>query len=583
MARHAVLVLGGLLACSAAAAPASELYPELHGFDATGAAAQAGAADPLVRYTWDSSVNVSLMQRYEALPVVVSAAPPACVVGADSLLLGAAAGAANATFVSYCSLRLDFAVERAAWFEFFSPDLAGALAGGAVVVKASVSEYAEPWTGKTIPVTAYDGGLFRLETNTPELYEGVRFAWIVYEPAGSSGGGGAPPAFSVTQARVVAQVKPVNYTAAFNSSDATLSAVWHAGAYGSRLNMHEQDFGSILMDRGDRTSIQGDGHPTMAAALAAFASPEVHRLVHQMLRATDSGCAGCHVVDSGIMSYPVLWTMSAHDWLWSSGDGATYLADFADDIAAILDGDIKSFLSNPGLSLMGWDDRLGNGWCWDPMPCGREPQLTFAALLVMAVREFAAALGAAGDAARAAKYNATAASMAAQFRAAVPLDDGTLGVHSASMVLAAGLAAGPGEADALVSAYLNDATSICSWSPFNSFWILQGLGAAGRLDRAAEMATLCWGGMTRMSPGCFWELFEPAWEDLVSPGGKAPTRPSYCHPWSDGVTAFISRALGGINPRSPGFTNGYVITPHVSRLRPEVSARATMPAGAEIE
>jgi hypothetical protein len=58
----------------------------------------------------------------------------------------------------------------------------------------------------------------------------------------------------------------------------------------------------------------------MAAALAAFASPEVHRLVHQMLVATDS--ANHAVVDSGIMSYPVLWTLSVHDWLWSSGEGA---------------------------------------------------------------------------------------------------------------------------------------------------------------------------------------------------------------------------------------------------------------------
>lgn len=121
--------------------------------------------------------------------------------------------------------------------------------------------------------------------------------------------------------------------------------------------MHEEYFGSILMDRGDRVSIQGDGHPTMAAALAAFASPELHRLVHVMLRATDSGCAGCKVIDSGIMSYPVLWTMSAHDWLWSSGDGVTYLADFADDIATILDDDVKSFLTNPDISLQGWDDR----------------------------------------------------------------------------------------------------------------------------------------------------------------------------------------------------------------------------------
>ena len=39
----------------------------------------------------------------------------------------------------------------------------------------------------------------------------------------------------------------------------------YSGAYGSRLNMMPYGFNSILIDRGDRVSIQGDGHPTMAA------------------------------------------------------------------------------------------------------------------------------------------------------------------------------------------------------------------------------------------------------------------------------------------------------------------------------
>ena len=47
--------------------------------------------------------------------------------------------------------------------------------------------------------------------------------------------------------------------------------------------MHEDYFGSILMDRGDRVSIQGDGHPTMAAALAAFGDRATHALVWTML------------------------------------------------------------------------------------------------------------------------------------------------------------------------------------------------------------------------------------------------------------------------------------------------------------
>ena len=69
-------------------------------------------------------------------------------------------------------------------------------------------------------------------------------------------------------------------------------------------------FNSILMDRGDRVSIQGDGHPTMAAALVAFGGADTYQLVHKMLVATDSGCANqsaCNVVDHTLMPYPLYW------------------------------------------------------------------------------------------------------------------------------------------------------------------------------------------------------------------------------------------------------------------------------------
>ena len=98
-------------------------------------------------------------------------------------------------------------------------------------------------------------------------------------------------------------------------------------------------FNSILMDRGDRMSIQGDGHPTMAAALVAFGSPDTYNLVHKMLVATDSGCANhsaCNILDSTIMPYPLYWTMSINDWYWASGDTARFLT-FVPDMKRIID------------------------------------------------------------------------------------------------------------------------------------------------------------------------------------------------------------------------------------------------------
>ena len=106
-------------------------------------------------------------------------------------------------------------------------------------------------------------------------------------------------------------------------------------------------FNSILMDRGDRVSIQGDRHPTMAAALVAFGSPSTYDLVHKMLVKTDSGCeepSQCKVVDSGLMPYPVYWASSVNDWYWASGDTARFL-QLAPDMARIIDNAVAKFLT----------------------------------------------------------------------------------------------------------------------------------------------------------------------------------------------------------------------------------------------
>ena len=63
-----------------------------------------------------------------------------------------------------------------------------------------------------------------------------------------------------------------------------------------------------------------------------------------------------------------------------------------------------------------------------------------------------------------------------------------LGVHSAANAINAGAPRTADETAHLVARYLNDSASVCSWSPFNSYWILQALGNAGELERAAETA-----------------------------------------------------------------------------------------------
>ena len=56
-----------------------------------------------------------------------------------------------------------------------------------------------------------------------------------------------------------------------------------------------------------------------------------------------------------------------------------------------------------------------------------------------------------------------------------------------------------------------------------------------------------------MNVGCFDELWNPEWATFLEPGAKLPTKPSLCHPWSSGVTPWLTKNVLGISPSDPGF------------------------------
>jgi hypothetical protein len=100
----------------------------------------------------------------------------------------------------------------------------------------------------------------------------------------------------------------------------------------------------------------------------------------------------------------------------------------------------------------------------------------------------------------------------------------------------------------------------------------------GKMDYAIASIKLCWGPMLELGKGCFWELFSPEWARFMSKGDKAPTRPSYCHPWADGVTPWLTHSLAGIVPLKPGYKT-FAALPHVSQRSPNVSATHETPYG----
>ena len=193
---------------------------------------------------------------------------------------------------------------------------------------------------KTAAPTAH-GQTYRLELNK-SFYEGVRFGWIHVRSFDQP--------WHITAARLVCQVKPVNYEGSFACSDLLLTRVWYAGAYGVKLNMLKDGLGAILMDRGDRTSWTGDDYAAQAAILAGFGQ---YAFVKASLDHTSKD-------SNGIESYALYWVLSWMDYFRYSGD-VPALRQYADLARAKLDH-ANAIYADPPIAFYGWDERLGAGF-----------------------------------------------------------------------------------------------------------------------------------------------------------------------------------------------------------------------------
>ena len=308
----------------------------------------------------------------------------------------------------------------------------------------------------------------------------------------------------------------------------------------------------------------GDAYPTMAAAMTAFPSRPLFDLVHTMLHRLDSSRPGNNVHDAALLAYPVYWTLSVNRWYMTTGDNR-FTALIA-DVDKILNATRKSFGKQPPIVFMGWDDRLGAGFCQNRCPA--EAQVAYAALIVRAMKDFSTSLRYIGKQSMAKKYSGLADAFTEDIRR-WPGFYKSYGMHAAGNAMWAGVARGK-ELDALRLQTMNDRVTICSWSAFNQYFVLEGITKASQgKDRAIEMVHLCWKPMLNLSSGCFWELFSPEWIKLMPPATKPPTRPSLCHPWSSGVTPWLTENILGIQPVSPGFAE-YAAAPHVSSRHPHV-------------
>ena len=548
--------------------------------------------DPLVSMTWDFDYNYqnndytgTPLQIYRSFdPVALYTIPP----DASILLSDDRNSKPRLLILEDCTVVMDWGSERAAWFELQSTDdLTKAK------VTASLSEYNKPYPGKERPLTKYGESTYRLETND-ELYEGIRFTFLKVEfpaTATATGANQSSNIIAIDDFSIVSKIKPISYTGSFSSSNPILTKAWYWGAYGVRLNVERTQLNSILIERGDRVAIQGDAHPTIATMLAVFYSHETKLLLQNELNETDN--AHKHVVDDGIMPYPLYWCLSAMDYYWTTVPGENdhddnvFVRQLVDDIAILLDKRIDDFLDpNLDITWFGWDDRVGNGWCFHSNNdvCTREALLAFWGLVIHVCNEFVRVLESLQNTDMAETYRNHSINMTQALRQ-VPEFPSQFGVHAAANAINAKIATPQeisehwmGTTDTTNT--LNNAVTICSFSQFNQYWILQAFGnMKDGLEHGLQSVELCWGPMMALSTGgCFWEMSSPEWLRFMKEGDQAPHLPSYCHPWASGVTPWLSKLVGGVSPLQRGYER-FVAMPFVSKDYPSVNATTPTPFG----
>ena len=531
----------------------TEPYPEISGGGFSGRAVPE-SPDPLVAYHWPAPKASDGLEIYTLKPIAVQSDVPEAFSHLDSL----AGKQPGVTVNGTGSIRMDFGQENAGWLEFDSPDLQGD-------VEMSISEYNEPArvmlgppnSVKTAAPRKY-GDAYRLELNS-ELYEGVRFGWIHVRSFSKP--------WHISGIRLVCQIKPSNYTGSFSCSDPELTRAWYTGVYTVKLNLLKNNFGSILMDRGDRITWTGDAHVAQAAALVALG--DNFDLVKANLAATAHD-------SNGIASYSLYWVLSLVDYYNYSGDDAMLDQSVA-NACRKLDEAYAHYNHPPNLIFYGWDERLGAGFA---NPDCLEAHSAYAMLTLRALREFAHAMEQHGRLDLRDKYLGYANEKILQLRKDPAWWD-QFGTHAAADAIDAGFTTSA-ERGALFAKNLSDRVQRLSYSPFNEYFIIQAMAAAGRTDDALSTIKDCWGGQLRYGATTFIEVYDPSWNRFLGQNDAVPNNQvgytSLCHPWSAGVVKWLTEETLGIKPTAPGFRT-YTVCPHLGRTLTSVSGQVQTPRG----
>ncbi len=375
-----------------------------------------------------------------------------------------------------------------------------------------------------------------METNS-QLFDGVRYGFIHVSSQTNK-------PWHIIGLRAVSQIKPINYIGSFESTEyPILNTMWYSAAYCVKMNMLPNAMGSILMDRGDRIAFMGDDHIAFKIAMQAFGEFNyVKKNIIQTQNDTDN-----------ILSYPLYWILSIYDYYLQTND-KTLLQELENKIMIYLNHSIAVFGTNPSINFYGWDDRIGAGF--EGANKSPEAQWAYQMLTIQTIGKAMVFWDENGlnNVGLYNYYNQTRQGFIEKIRLSYNYLD-RYGLHSSADAIN-GIWMMQNETEYLFGKWYNDSVNICSWSPFNMYFITHSMGILNEIDYLLSSLDLCWGNQIRLGATTFWEEFSPEWIDFLSPNDPIPNAfgmTSECHPWSSGSLAIISQYVVGFKIIKPGF------------------------------
>lgn len=209
-----------------------------------------------------------------------------------------------------------------------------------------------------------------------------------------------------------------------------------------------------------------------------------------------------------------------------------------------------------------------------------EAKDAYQALFIETCRRFAWALEQRGRIEESRKFAKMADQFVRQYRER-PNWEQELGLHAAADAVNAKLP-NQREAKGIYAREFADPIDRLSYSAFNEYFVLQAMAQLGKYDDAIRTVRDLWGGQLRYGGTCFFEVYRASWNDFLKandpvPNGQAGNT-SLCHPWSSGVTSWLSEEVLGVKAASPGFST-YPVLPHLGRTLSWVRGRVPSPHG----